>query len=376
MRSAEIERLLRSSGGLEVWNREGTRRNAVLSAIIFGLNLEGLGLQGAIFQGCDLDGPRFKGAKLADADFSRAHLAGADFSNADLRGCSFDNAVLTACNFIGANLDRASFWNTSLLGCCIAKSTLRGANFEWATIRRGFCNEADFDHAVMGDMSISADLSVAKNLHTVKHISHSDVSLSVLQEAEREWPMQFLRGCGLQDVAIQTAQSLQGQPIKFYSAFISYSTADDAFAVRLHDKLQAEGVRCWLDKKAILPGDNIPRKINEALRTYDKVLLCCSEASLGSWWVSGEIARAIERERTLQQERGTEVLCIIPLDLDGALFAAGDALEYGAILRKRHAAKFGGWERDQTVFDREIGRVILALRADEGAREAAPSPRL
>ena len=78
----------------------------------------------------------------------------------------------------------------------------------------------------------------------------------------------------------------------FYSAFISYSSEDEAFALRLHEALQQKGVRCWLDKHAIHPGDHIADSIDEAIRIYDKVLLCVSRKALASWWVDQELERA------------------------------------------------------------------------------------
>jgi len=63
-------------------------------------------------------------------------------------------------------------------------------------------------------------------------------------------------------------------PIQFYSCFISYSHEDKPFARRLHDTLQGQGIRCWLDEKQILPGDDIYEHVDRGIRLWDKVLLC------------------------------------------------------------------------------------------------------
>jgi len=70
--------------------------------------------------------------------------------------------------------------------------------------------------------------------------------------------------------------------IQFYSCFISYSQEDKSFARRLHDTLQGRGIRCWLDERQLLPGDDIYHRVDEGIRFWDKVLLRCSEHSLTS----------------------------------------------------------------------------------------------
>ncbi len=115
--------------------------------------------------------------------------------------------------------------------------------------------------------------------------------------------------------------------------------------------------------------------IDRGIRLWDKVLLCCSEASLNSWWVDKELDRAIQKEEKLWKKREEKLLALIPLDLDGYVF---DEWESGkkAMVTSRLVADFKGWESDNDKFEEQFERVVKALRADGGAREEAPESRL
>jgi hypothetical protein len=169
--------------------------------------------------------------------------------------------------------------------------------------------------------------------------------------------------------------SILNQAIEFFSCFISYSHEDKAFARRLHDTLQGRGIRCWLDEKQLLPGDDIYNHVDQGIRLWDKVLLCCSKNSLTSWWVDDEIGKAFVKEQTLMKERERKVFALIPLDLDGYLFSgwkSGKATQ----VRERLAADFRGWEASYSKCEEQIEKVILALRSDEHGREKPPKPKL
>jgi TIR domain len=126
----------------------------------------------------------------------------------------------------------------------------------------------------------------------------------------------------------------------------------------------------------LLPGDDLHEGIDHGIRLWDKVLLCASKASLTSWWVDGEINRAFQKEAQIMKQRGKKVLALIPLDLDRFRFSADYQSGKKAEITNRVAANFVGWEKDHALFDRELEKVIRALRADEGGREKPPPARL
>ena len=78
-------------------------------------------------------------------------------------------------------------------------------------------------------------------------------------------------------------RSLPGAALEFYSCFISYSSADQAFAERLTAGLRAKGVRCWFAPEDLKIGDRFRTRIDESIRVHDKLLLVLSRHSIQSY---------------------------------------------------------------------------------------------
>lgn len=313
-------------------------------------------------------------------DFRHAILRGSNFSRTDVSNANLRAADLRGTNFVGTNL-----YNTLLESANVGDADLREANLFSAELQEVRVAGARFEGARFGQTTIGAvDFSGACGLADVVHVAPSVIGSDTLEMTAAGLAHQparaadevftFFTEAGVHRELLDFVRSWIGKPIEFYSCFISYSHADREFARRLYDALQGRGIRCWLDEHQILPGDNIYDRVDRGIRLWDKVLLCCSEAALTSWWVDKELGTAFEKEQALQRDRGAKVSAVIPLDIDGYLLRWNDGK--ASKLRERYAPSFAGWARDNALFVEAFELLVRALRADGGARDNPPPSRL
>lgn len=322
------------------------------------LDLSNSDLKGLKLTNANLEFANLRGASLHSADLFLSNFSCADMTNSDLSRASLDFAQLTGAKLTGAKLNAANLTDGKLRG-----ADLSGADLTMVLLHNAELLEADLSRAIVRSTIFSAtDLQSTIGLDTIVHLGPSTVGIDTVRMSNGDLPRSFLQGCGVSDVWIDYIPSLVEGPFDFYSCFISYSHEDKEFARQMHDRLQRNGIRCWLDERELVPGDNIYTKVDNGIRRWDKILLCCSEASLNSWWVARELDTAIERERQYHEQHSEEILKIIPLNLDDSLFVWEG--EHAASLRKRVAADFTDWDVDAEKFNREFERVVKALRTN------------
>jgi hypothetical protein len=79
--------------------------------------------------------------------------------------------------------------------------------------------------------------------------------------------------------------------------FISHAGEDDDIARALANGLEAAGHRVWDAGSSLLPGDNAPLKIGQALSSSNAMVVLVSPASVGSEGVQREVQFAIGSPR-------------------------------------------------------------------------------
>lgn len=95
--------------------------------------------------------------------------------------------------------------------------------------------------------------------------------------------------------------------------FLAYVQEDQALAERLFEALESNGFAPWLDRRKLLPGQNWPRAIEEAIETSDFFLACFSHLSVrkrGSF--QSEIRYALDCARRVPLDEAF----LIPVRLD------------------------------------------------------------
>src|SRR6185503_17365392 len=145
------------------------------------------------------------------------------------------------------------------------------------------------------------------------HHGPSVIGIDTIFKSKGNIPKSFLRRAGVPDNTVRRIVSLSDAEAQFYSCFISFTEADDDFAERLYNDLLREGIRCWRWKEDAKWGKSLMQSIDEAVTSYDKLIVICSEQSLKSPAVLREIERALQKEDSLQMQRGRDNDVLFPV---------------------------------------------------------------
>src|SRR4051812_43715514 len=96
-----------------------------------------------------------------------------------------------------------------------------------------------------------------------------------------------------------------------FDVFLSYSSKDRAWVSRLKEALNERGLRVWLDRDEIRPGDLFVGALEAGLGQSNAIALIVSPESMDSGWVEEEYSRAL----SLTKKKKKRPLQLIPVIL-------------------------------------------------------------
>lgn len=337
--------------GVEVWNQWKETHP-----------YEDVDLQGADFHTSHLRGVNLSSTDLRNADFSGADLTWSNLNRADLSGANLSEvkltlSVLMEANLTGVRLPKAELTLANLRSSILINTDLRGAKLDRANLINANLGGADFTEAQIGNTAFdNVDLNGVKGLDTIYHFGPSSIGIDTVYRSKGNIPEAFLRGAGIPDGFITYIHSLVGQPINYYTCFISFSSKDQDFVRRLYADFQNNGVRCWFAPEDLKIGDKIRPRIDESIHLYDKLLLVLSKHSVTSQWVEQEVETALEKER---KENRT---VIFPIRLDNAVMEIEGG--WPALIRNtRNIGDFTCW-KEHDAYHKVLERLMRDLKAE------------
>jgi TIR domain len=135
--------------------------------------------------------------------------------------------------------------------------------------------------------------------------------------------------------------------------FIAYVEEDVAFARKLYRAFGQSGLRPWLDKKRLLPGQNWPRAIETAIHTSDFFVACFSR-------------RAISKRGSFHSELRYALFCAAKVPLDEIFLIPlrlDDCVVPNRISRQtQYLDLFPDWKS-------RVGRLIAVIKAQDADRK-------
>ncbi len=192
----------------------------------------------------------------------------------------------------------------------------------------------------------------------MKQIGPSGIGIDTIYRSQGKIPERFLRDAGVPDTFLDYMHSLVGQPIRYFTCFISHSHHDQRFCDRLYTDLRSHDVPSWYFPEDATWGKSVWGEIDRSIKVYDKLVVVCSEHSLQSHAVQREIERALQRE----DREGKHIL--FPLRLDNYLFEEWEHERKADVISKV-VGDFRGWNRSAEKYNTAFQKFLKALKAQE-----------
>jgi hypothetical protein len=252
----------------------------------------------------------------------------------------------------------ATLFEANLSGTDLRRTNLKGVKLFGANLQGAYIIEADLNGAMV-EWSIfgGIDLSVVRGLDEVRHFRLSTIGIDTISLSKGSIPEVFLRGAGVPDSFIRYMASLIAKPIEYYTCLVCYSDEDRHFNDRFYVDLRTNGVRAWYFRKDARWGETVWGEIDRSIKSYDKVVVICSENSLQSGPVLREIERALQRE----DQEGKNIL--FPIRIDNYIFDRWKHPRKADVVSKV-VGDFRGWEQDTDKYKAAFEKLLEALEAE------------
>ena len=133
--------------------------------------------------------------------------------------------------------------------------------------------------------------------------------------------------------------------------FIAYAVEDAAFANRLFECLEAWGCAPWLDRRMLMPGQDWPRRIQDAIESSDFFIACFSRTSVskrGGFQAEVTAGSGLRTEDSFGR-------CVSDSGSAGRLPGSGADSAGDAVCR--FVSGLGGWGRAGSEHYREAAEV-------------------
>lgn len=326
-------------------------------AELVGANLSQADLTWANLNEAVLKNANLQRAKIQKANLARANLEGADLSKAVLTWSTLGRANLRSAKFAGANLNAANLSGSDLRGANLKKASLVGANLTRANL-----DGVDLSNCIIGGTLFgNVDLSVARGLEKLIHLGPSPIGIDTVYKSKGKIPELFLDNAGVPRDLIHFIEAHLEKTDMPASCFMSYAGKDEAFAHKLFECLQEQGVRCWLISEQVRKKEKYYPLIDAALNLHDKELLVMSENSIESDWIEEEVNIAF------QKEDQTGEIVLVPVMLD-------DSVKYSEkpwiakVRRSRQVLDFSLWQ-DEETFEEMLGSLADELKLTQAPEQ-------
>lgn len=286
---------------------------------------------------------------MTNADLRRIQLGGADLSDVNFDGAALNEAVLTGADFTNATASGAN-----LRGARLDRADLRGADLSNAYVKG-----TEFSHAKSGGtIWNSRELTQAVGLDEIVHFGPSFIDVETVLSSADEWPVSFLRGCGLPENFIANLPEFSNDAMRFERLLLWFVEEDVEFAERLIGAVRRRGVRCWPANSSASSESRDETKWR--VGCTDVLIVCLSKAAIEHPQLEAAARSALARE-TLpvgieeQQRRLLKVL-----DLDGAI--DGSSIQSSLpVLADRVIGQFTSSAADGESFQTGVDQIVRSL---------------